>query len=244
MFGRRSPPTRSGSIDLAFTAASADDGYHFDVHANGQWEADDAQHHDPSAAACHVIDAVVVLAADCPILAGTELEFRANARLGRPANLADPGVRVQWPTVHVHARPEDLQDARARARIRAAESAAREEQRLRVTQYVQFRDLLREDPTSALAQLLLETPATVSTETVTAMDEIARQVAATAPGAARVETARLPEKSFSDLPTDAEQFIIDRLCTVLMEFGAKEPAERLRTVHSDTRAKAGWEART
>lgn len=244
MFRRRSPPTRSGSIDLVFTAASADGGYRFDVRAHGQWEADDSRHHDPAAAAaCHVIDEVVLLSADCPILAHAELEYRANARLGQPANLAGTGVLVQWATVHVHARPEDLQDARDHERIRAAARAAREEQQLRVAQYVRFRDLLREDPTIALAQLLLETPAAVSAETVTAMDEIAKQVAAKAPGAAWVETARLLEKSFGALPTDAKQFIVDRLCRALMEFGATEPAERLRTVHGDSQAPADWDAR-
>ena len=233
MFRRRSPPTRSGSVDLAFTAASAEGGYRFNVHATGQWRMTNALFHQnpAAAAACHVIERVTELAAVCSILSLAELEYRANALLGQPADLVDVGVRVQWATVHVHARPEDLLDAQRRERLRAKARADQEEQQLRIAQYANFRDLLREDPTIALAQLLLENPAAFTPQTVDTIGEIARQVASHAPGAAWVETARLLEKSFGRLPADAQQFIVDRLCTVLMEFGANDPAERLRTVH-------------
>ncbi|MEU8719557.1 hypothetical protein [Streptomyces antimycoticus] len=238
MFRRRTPPARSGPVDLAFTAASAEGGYRFDVHATGQWlETGAPFHQNPAAAAaCHVLDRVTELAAVCSVLSHAELEYRANALLGQPADLASASVRVQWVAVHVHARPEDLIDAQTHERLRAKARAAQEEQQLRVAQYVGFRDLLREDPTIALAQLLLENPAAFTPQTVNTMGEIARQVASHAPGAAWVETARLLEKSFGGLPADAQQFIVDRLCTVLMEFGAKAPAERLRTVHRVTEA--------
>ncbi len=44
--------------------------------------------------------------------------------------------------------------------------------------------------------------------------------------------AQLLEKSFGELPPDAKQFIIDRICSGLMEFkGAEDAASRIRQVH-------------
>jgi len=104
---------------------------------------------------------------------------------------------------------------------------------LRIAQAVTFRDLLREDPTLALAHLLLESPETVTGQAaISTISAIGEQVAAYAPGAAWVKTAQLLEKSFGELPPDAKQFIIDRICSGLMEFkGAEDAASRIRQVH-------------
>ncbi|MFC9238444.1 hypothetical protein ACFTZK_18585 [Streptomyces decoyicus] len=88
---------------------------------------------------------------------------------------------------------------------------------------------MREDPTLALAQLLLETRLYRSRE-ADLLSEIAGYVASFTPGAQWVQTARLLEAAFGGLKPDAKQFIVDRVCMVLMEFGAKESAEHLRAV--------------
>ncbi|UNO42982.1 hypothetical protein [Streptomyces sp. MST-110588] len=242
----RSRSVRSGSIDLAFTVASAEGGYRFDVRTEGLWmRARGIHHHDPAAvAACYVINQVSRLAAACSILDHVELEHHANAQMGMPAELTDAGIRVQWASVHLHVRPEDLLDAQARAHRISGARAAHEQQQLRITQYTDFRDLLRDDPTIALAQLLLENPAAVTKETQNVISEIASQVATFAPGAEWVQTSRLLESFFEGLASDAKQFVIDRLCTVLMEFGAKESAERLQSVHQVTERASGGEATT
>jgi hypothetical protein len=47
-----------------------------------------------------------------------------------------------------------------------------------------------------------------------------------------VKTAQLLEKSFGELPPDAKQFIIDRICSGLMEFrGTEEAARSIMEVH-------------
>ncbi|GGX48858.1 hypothetical protein GCM10010353_73180 [Streptomyces chryseus] len=178
-----------------------------------------------------MIDEVTRLAATCPILAPTELEHRANAYLGQTADLPDTRVRVNWAAVHVHVAPEDLHAAQARMRLRARARADWEINQLRVAQLVAYRDQLREDPTLVLAQLLLESPEAVSEQTVDIIPLVAEKVAAFAPGAAWVKTAHLLDESFGKLAPDAKQFVIDRLCTALTEFGGEVAAQRLKEAH-------------
>ena len=229
-------PTRRGPIALSFTVASAEGGYRFDVRTEGVWTRAwrTRQHNPGAAAASHVMDEVTQLAKTTSILAAAELQSRANTRLGLPADLCDTGVRMQWATIHVHARPEDVLDAQSRERAAASARLRREEQQHRINQYADFRDLLREDPTLALAQLLLEDPTSIASTGADLLSQISGYVATFAPGAQWVQTARLLEAAFGELKPDAKQFIVDRFCMALMEFGAKESAEHLRAVHRFT----------
>ncbi|MEV7716092.1 hypothetical protein [Streptomyces sp. NPDC088184] len=177
---------------------------------------------------------VTQLAKTTSILAAAELEYRANARLGLPDDLCNTGVRMQWATIHVHARPEDTLDAQSRERMAASARLRREEQQHRINQYADFRDLLREDPTLALAQLLLEDPTSIASMGTDLLSQIAGYIATFSPGAQWVQTARLLESAFGELKPDAKQFIVDRFCLALMEFGANAPAEHLRAVHRFT----------
>jgi hypothetical protein len=142
-------------------------------------------------------------------------------------------VRVQWASVHIEVDPEVQRQAKTRLRVRARAESEREDRQLRIAQAVEFRDLLREDPTLALAHLLLESPGTVTSEVAASIiEEMGKLVAAYAPGAAWVKTAQLLEKSFGGLPPDAKQYIIDRICRSLMEFrGTEEAAQRIMQVH-------------
>ncbi len=233
MLRRRSAAARRGPIDLAFTVTSSEGGYRLEVRTEGLWTRRwRTRHHDPAAAAAsHVIDQVTQLAKDTSVLAHAELQYRANRRLGLPVDLPCTGVRVRWASVRIHARPEDLLDAQAHERAAAAARSRREEQQHRLNQYADFRDLLREDPTLALAQLLLENPASVASGVSGLLNEIAGYVAASSPGAKWVQTARLLEGALGELKPDAKQFIVDRFCTALLEFGVKETADHLRAVH-------------
>ncbi|MET9834785.1 hypothetical protein ABZ078_37150 [Streptomyces sp. NPDC006385] len=94
-----------------------------------------------------------------------------------------------------------------------------------------YRDQLREDPNLLLAQLLLHSPQAVTQQTLAIIPEIAKSIAAYAPGAAWMQTALLLDKWFADLPADAKTFIIDRLCTTVTEFGGETVAQRLRDAH-------------
>ncbi|QSY50503.1 MULTISPECIES: hypothetical protein [Streptomyces] len=62
------------------------------------------------------------------------------------------------------------------------------------------------------------------------MESIACHVAAYAPGAKTVAVAQLLRDLTVELKPDAKQFIADRLCTVLIEFGGTEEAEKLRAI--------------
>jgi len=230
---RRWAPRR-GPVEAPFTVESADEGYRFDVRTEGEWHRT-GRHRDPAAAAArHVIDEVARLASTCSILAPAELEYRANACLGRPVDLPEAGVRLMWAAVHVHVAPDDLHDARAHLRARARARAAHQEQQLRIAQAVAYRDLLREDPTLALAQMLLENPTAVNGQTATLVEQLSQCVATYAPGAAWVETAQVLQESFGNLAPDAKQFVVDRFCTALTEFGQKRAAQRIRQAHGFT----------
>ncbi|WP_131589640.1 hypothetical protein [Streptomyces seoulensis] len=228
---------------MDFTAASADEGFRFAVHVQGQWRRRGRRHYAPAAAAAsHVIDDITKLAAGFSILSPTALQERANARLGRPARLPSEGVSVTWALVQIHVTPEDLEAAQSRIRVRAQARADAELKQLRITQAAAYRDQLREDPTLALAQLLLESPEAVTEQTVTIIPKIAEQVAAYAPGAAWVQTAHLLAEWYGTMPPDAKQFVIDRLCTVASEFAGEEVAQRLKGVYGSPTGDEPWPA--
>jgi hypothetical protein len=222
-----------GTFEAKFPAASAD-GFNFDVRAYGRWRRTALRQHDPgSAATSYVIDEVNRLALTCSVLAASALTYKANAHLGRAAKIPELGVRMQWAHVHIEVDPEVQRQADTRLALRAHAKSDWEDRQLRIEQAVTFRDLLREDPTLALAHVLLESPGTTTAQAaISAIKEVGEQVAAYAPGAAWVKTAQLLEKSFGDLPPDAKRFIIDRICTGLMEFkGAEEAAHHIKQVH-------------
>jgi hypothetical protein len=222
-----------GTFEAAFTAASADEGFNFEVRADGRWGRSGRRQHDPeSAAASYVIDEVSRLAATCSVLAATTLERKANAYLGSASDIPKLGVRVQWAQVHVDVAPEDQHEAETLMRLRARAKTDWEDRQLRIAQAAALRDQLREDPTLALAHLLLESPGTVTEQAISTIKAIGEHIAAHAPGAAWVKTAQLLEKSFGEMPPDAKQFIIDRVCRTLTEFGAKEAAQRIMQAHA------------
>jgi hypothetical protein len=222
-----------GTFEAKFPAASVD-GFSFDVSAHGRWRRTALRQHNPeSAAASYVIDEVSRLAVTCSVLAAPALTHKANAHLGRAGRIPNLGVRMQWASVHIEVDPEVQRQAKTRLHLRARAKSDWEDRQLRITQAVTFRDLLREDPTLALAHLLLESPGTVTGQAaISTIKEIGEQVAAYAPGAAWVKTAQLLEKSFGELPPDAKQFIIDRIYRGLMEFrGTEEAAHSIMQVH-------------
>ncbi|MER5991535.1 hypothetical protein [Streptomyces viridosporus] len=225
-------PGRRGTLTATFTAASTDDDFRFDVHAEGKWHTT-RRHHNPAAAAtCHVIEETKRLAAECSILAAPELQYRANALLGRPTLLPESTVRLDWARVHVHVDPEDQHAAHTRLRLRARAQTQWELRQMTITQAETYRDQLREDPNLLLAQLILHSPQAITQQTLELIPQIAQSVAAYAPGASWVQTALLLDKWFADLPTDAKRFIIDRLCTTVTEFGGEAVAQRLRSAHA------------
>jgi hypothetical protein len=113
-------------------------------------------------------------------------------------------------------------------RRRVSAKHSDEEMRLRINRIITFRNALREDPTLALTQMLLETPAAVSRETLETMELVAARIAAYAPGAEVVAIAQLLRDFTIDLKPDAKRFIADRLCAVLIEFGGTAPADQIR----------------
>lgn len=221
-----------GTFEVEFPAVSAD-GFTFNVRADGRWRWRGLrQHNHESAAASHVMDKVSRMAATYSVLAAATLERKANAHLGRAANVNGLRVRVQWARVHIDVEPQVRREAQTHMRLLVRAKADREDREVRIAQAVALRDLLREDPTLALAHLLLESPRKIDnhaiSETVKAIGE---QVAAYAPGAAWVKTAQMLEKSFGELAPDAKQAIINRICRTLTEFGQKEAAQRIGQVH-------------
>ncbi|MGQ4713576.1 hypothetical protein ACUN22_07820 [Streptomyces anulatus] len=218
---------------MDFTAASADEGFRFTVQAEGQWRRIGRQlHHAPEAvAAAHVVDAFSEMAAACPIVTAKELQYRANARFGRRVDLPGDRLRINWATAQVYASPEDLHLAQDRIRLRARAQMDRELRQLQVVQALAYRDQLREDPTLILAQLLLDSPAAVTDQTIAMIPKIAARVGAYAPGAAWVQTAHLLDEWYGGLAPDAKQFVVDRLCTVAREFGGEKVAQRLKDAH-------------
>jgi hypothetical protein len=235
-----------GTFEAKFPAESAD-GFSFDVRACGRWRRTALRQQNPgSAAASYVIDEVNRLALTCSVLAASALTHKANAHLGRGERVPGLRVRMQWAHVHIEVDPEVQRQADRRLGLRARAKSDLEDRELRIAQAVAFRDLLREDPTLALAHLLLESPGTVTVQAaISTIKEVGEQVAAYAPGAAWVKTAQLLEKSFGDLPPDAKRFIIDRICTGLMEFrGAEEAAHRIMQVHGIPTVRAASNGRT
>lgn len=216
---------------MDFTAPSADQGLYFHISAQGHWCAKKG-HHDPGAAAAvHIIDEVTRLAAACPVLVPAALQYRANAQLGHPTHLADCQVRLDWATIQVHVDPDDACTAHQRARLAARQQAEWETRQLRMSQALTYRDHLRQDPTLVLAQLLLDAPQTITEQTIALIPKIAEQVAAHAPGATWVHTARLLDTWFRGLAPDAKEFIIARLCTVATQFGYEDLAEQVKSAH-------------
>ncbi len=224
---------RRGSFSVDFTAASADEGFRFIVQAEGRWRGRGRRlHHAPEAVAvAHVVDKFSEMAAACPIVAARELQLRANARLSRRADIPADRVRVDWAAVQVYVSPEDLHMAQDRVRLRARARTDSELRQLRFVQTLAYRDQLREDPTLVLAQLLLDSPAAVTDQTLSMLPKIATCVASYAPGAAWVQTAHLLDQWYGGLAPDAKQFVIDRLCTVAREFGGERIAQRLQDAH-------------
>ncbi|MFC5147133.1 hypothetical protein [Streptomyces aureoversilis] len=176
-----------------------------------------------------MIEQVEALARPLSVLEHHRLQHQANAVLGQAVSLAH-GFWVRWASVYVHVLPQDLGALLDAQRRQLAAKLADETERLRIERIISFRNSLREDPTLALAQMLLESPAAVTPSTFDTMESIASRVAAYAPGAKAVAVAQLLRDFTAELKPDAKQFIADRLCTVLVEFGGTAEAEELRAI--------------
>ena len=222
---------RSGPLHATYQVESADHGYLFYLDIDGSWtERAKRGHHNPeSVAFSYAVEQIDCVAGSLSLLQHDRLEQQVNARLGRPENLSG-GIRLLWASVNVHAQPQDVGDLLEVGRRQVESKRAAEEMRLRIDRIITFRDCLREDPTLALAQMLLEAPAKVSSETLDTMQSIAMHIAAYAPGAEAVAIAQLLRDFTATLKPDAKIFIAERLCKVLVEFGGAEPAEQIRSM--------------
>jgi hypothetical protein len=213
--------------------AASEDGFSFQINVAGAWWRCGLRQRNPeSAAESYVVDKVSSMAAKCPVLAAVALERRVNARLGRGSGVTGLGVRVRWARAHVDVDPETQHEAHARTRLRAREAAELEDRRLHIAQAVELRDLLRKDPTLALAHLLLAAPdkfENLANDGV--IKTVGEQVAAYAPGGTWVKTAQMLEGSFGEMPDDTKQAIVDRICAVLLEFGKKREAGELQEAY-------------
>jgi hypothetical protein len=222
-----------GTFEVKFPAESAD-GYLFDVRADGLWRRRSLKQHAPEeAAASYVIEKLYPLAKNYSVLAATSLERKANAYLGKGANIEDLGTRLRWAQVSIDVDPKILLEASNLMRIRSRAKADLEDRDLRIARAVALRDLLREDPTLAFAHLLLEAPEKIDVRNLSGtIKAVGEQISAYAPGETWVKTAQLLERSFGSLPADAKQAIIDRICKTLTEFGEREPADHIRETYS------------
>jgi hypothetical protein len=222
---------RSSPLDATLKAESADDGYLFCLDINGFWEerTRHGNHNAESVVNSYVIEQIEPLAGSLSLLEYDRLEHKLNSLLGRPVSL--PGrIRLLWARVRVHAQPDDIGDLLEARRHRVAARRADEEMRMRIDRIIAFRNCLRDDPTLALAQMLLETPDKVTPETLATMESIAERIAEYAPGANSVVIAQLLRDFTANLKPDAKIFIAERLCKVLVEFGGAEPAEQIRAI--------------
>jgi hypothetical protein len=223
---------RSGRIGTTFTAESAESGYLFPIDLESLWQqgARSSQHNPESAVTAHVIRHVECLAKEHSLLQYKRLEHRANSLLGRPEGLADH-IQVITAVIHVNPEPGDITDIIAARRRHEAAKHANENMRSRIELFAMFRDHLRQDPTIALAQMLLETPSKVDSATLQTMESVASRVAAYSPGAETVAIAQLLRDFTENMDPDKKKYIMDRLCTVLIEFGARGPAERIQRLY-------------
>jgi hypothetical protein len=213
--------------------ATSEDGFSFHVNVTGAWWRHDLRQRNPeSAAESYVMDKVSSMAANCSVLEAVALERKVNACLGRGRGVAGLGARVRWARAHIDVDPETQHEAHTRMRLHAREKAELDNRRLHIAQAEELRDLLREDLTLALAHLLLVAPEKIeSLASGGIIQTVGEQIAAYAPGATWVKTAQMLEKSFGEMPDDAKQAIVDRICTVLSEFGKKREAEHLQETY-------------
>jgi hypothetical protein len=220
---------RSGRISTTFTAESADQGYLFSIDLESLWQqrTRSSQHNPESAVIAHVMKQVECLAKEHSLLQHKRLEHRANTLLGRPEGLADH-IQVITAVIHVNPEPGDITEILATHRRHETAKHANENMRSRIELLVMFRDHLRQDPTIALAQMLLETPSKVDSATLQTMESVASRIAAYSPGAETVAIAQLLRDFTGNMDPGKKKYIIDRLCTVLIEFGARGPAERIQ----------------
>jgi hypothetical protein len=220
---------RSGRINTTFTAESSDLSYLFSIDLESLWEqrASSRQRNPESMVIDHVMKHVERLATEHSLLQYKRLEHRANCLLGRPAGLADR-IQVITAVIHVDPDPRDITEILTALRRHEAAKRANDVMRARIELFAMFRDHLRNDPTIALAQMLLETPSKVDSETLQTMESVASRIAAYAPGSETVAIAQSLKEFMENLDPDKKKYIIDRLYTVLIEFGARGPAERIQ----------------
>lgn len=221
-----------GTFEVNFPASS-NDGFLFHVNATGTWwRYDPRQRYPKSAAESYVIDQVSRMASNYSVLATVALERKINASLGRRSKSTGLGTRVRWASARIEVDPEVRDIAYHRMQLRARKKEDMEDRRLHIAQAVELRDLLREDSTLALAHLLLVAPEKIESLTSSgAIKTVGEQIATYAPGATWVKTAQLLEKSFGEMPDDAKQAIVDRICKVLLEFGQKKSVEHLQKTY-------------
>jgi hypothetical protein len=220
-----------GDFEAKFRVESSDDGFYFKVSAGGTWLRRSFRLRNPeSIAVTRVINDITGLCRKHSILAVAALEHKLNAHMSRA--MRAPGLKIQRAQVNLHVESEDQFEVKSRIRLRARAKIDHEIKQLEIAELLSFRDMLREDPTIAYAQLLLKSPEKILDDSVTKkIKEIGEQIATYAPGAAWVRTAQLLDNSFGQLPIDAKKTIIERVCDVLMEFGMEIEARNIMQVH-------------
>jgi hypothetical protein len=221
---------RSGSLRRTFPAPSNDQGYSFEVEVAGFWEErTKTAHQNPeSVLTTDIIERVRPLAEAVSLLDAELLQHRANALLGQPVDLPEHHLRLLGVQVRVHAHAADVAAVRDALRRRHALQRADEATRLKMERVTMFRDSLREDPSLALALMLLENRTTLTSETLQALDHITERVAASSPHAEAVVIAGLLREFVAGLQPDAKKHIANRLCTTLTEYGGDRQAEKIR----------------
>lgn len=103
-----------------------------------------------------MIEQIELLAKPLALLHYDRLQHQANAILGRPIRIHQYDLRLLWASLSVHAKPDDIESLLDAQRKRFAARQADQETRIRIERIATFRDALREDPTLALAQMLLD----------------------------------------------------------------------------------------
>ncbi|WP_354642942.1 hypothetical protein [Kitasatospora camelliae] len=211
--------------------------FHFEV--TGRWSDSPGatRHHDPEAAATdHVLNIIRDIARDHSLPDVVTVEKRVNARLGLPAAISDASVTVSWASARLWATPDDMASALHSLRSIHEHNLKEEQHRRELDLSRSLRDALREDPSLALAHLVLRHPQDLSTESISQLGMLVAEVSAYDPANSWVATARVLQDLIKDMPADTKAHLINQLATLASQFGHKEGANQLRR-HTETRKK-------
>ncbi|MFE7558188.1 hypothetical protein [Kitasatospora sp. NPDC057500] len=222
---------------------SAAECYRFHFEVTGRWSnsPDATRHHDPEAAASdHVLNVIRDIARDHSLPDVVSVEKRANARLGLPEAVPYASVTVGWASVRLWVTPDDLASALQSLRRTHEYNLQEEQHRRELDLSRSLRDALREDPSLALAHLVLRHPQDLSTESISQLGALVAEVSAYDPANSWVATARVLQNLIKDMPTDTKSHLINQLATLAAQFGHKGVADQLRR-HAEPRKAADEE---